>query len=74
MTGILSDRQYRSRIVEVYPAAIHDEESIMKAFDLACRAHEGQLRKLDQTPYIGHPITVSLRLAEKYQDTPCVIA
>lgn len=34
------------------------------AFRLACRWHDGQLRKGDGLPYIIHPVSVALMLAE----------
>ncbi|HSO49453.1 MAG TPA: HD domain-containing protein, partial [Acidimicrobiia bacterium] len=40
-----------------------DTELLRRAYELARRSHEGQLRKTGD-PYITHPVTVALMLAE----------
>lgn len=48
-------------------------EVLERAFQMAARAHEGQLRKSGD-PYITHPLSVATILAEWHLDTQALIA
>ena len=41
---------------------MENTELLMKAISFASRAHQGQLRKDDKTPYISHPFRVCMTL------------
>jgi (p)ppGpp synthase/HD superfamily hydrolase len=49
-------------------------ESVRRALTVAHRAHEGQLRKGDGSPFIGHPIRVAALLEADGFDDPVVAA
>ena len=62
-------------VIEAFQAS-HPEGDIgvlQRAYEVAERAHEGQLRKTGD-PYITHPAMVALLLAEFGLDTPTVAA
>lgn len=63
------------RIVEQYLAHYPDGDSepIRRAFDVARRRHEGQMRKTGD-PYITHPVAVAEILAEYGLDAASLIA
>ena len=46
---------------------------VPEALTLAYRAHDGQVRKVDGSPYVRHPIEVAHLLYERVCD-PCVVA
>lgn len=50
-----------------------DVDPIIRAYELAARAHEGQVRKTGD-PYITHPIAVAEMLADYGLDTPTLTA
>ena len=50
-----------------------DISMIKKAYDLAARAHDGQVRKSGE-PYIIHPLCVSLILADLEMDKETIVA
>lgn len=50
-----------------------DEELVLRAFEVANRAHEGQLRKSGEE-YITHPVAVSEILAELGLNTTTIVA
>ncbi len=50
-----------------------DTDVLHKAYELAREAHEGQVRKTGD-PYITHPVTVALMLAEYGLDEPTLAA
>lgn len=50
-----------------------DRELILRAYDIAAKAHQGQLRKSGE-PYITHPIAVAEILAELGMNTATIIA
>ncbi|MEG1965165.1 MAG: bifunctional (p)ppGpp synthetase/guanosine-3',5'-bis(diphosphate) 3'-pyrophosphohydrolase, partial [Oscillospiraceae bacterium] len=51
----------------------YDKEKILKAYELAKSAHDGQFRK-SGAPYISHPIAVALILIDLGMDTDTIIA
>ncbi len=51
----------------------YDIEKIMKAYNLANEAHEGQLRSSGD-PYISHPIAVASILVDYCMDTDTIVA
>lgn len=51
----------------------YDKEKIMKAYELANTAHEGQVRK-SGAPYISHPVSVALILIDLGMDTDTIVA
>lgn len=50
-----------------------DIELIKKAYAFAARVHAGQTRKSGE-PYITHPLTTAVRIAEARLDTPTIAA
>ncbi len=52
---------------------VFDKDKIEKAYELATRAHEGQLR-LSGEPYIIHPIAVAVILVDMEMDTDSIVA
>lgn len=50
-----------------------DKELIIKAFELADKAHEGQ-KRISGEPYITHPLEVALILADIEMDTASICA
>jgi GTP pyrophosphokinase len=50
-----------------------DTDLLRRAYEMAREAHEGQLRKTGD-PYITHPVTVALMLAEYGLDEPTLAA
>jgi len=50
-----------------------DKKRIVEAYELAVRAHAGQMRDTGE-PYIVHPVQVSLILAELEADPACIVA
>ena len=50
-----------------------DEERIIRAYEFAKTAHEGQVRK-NGTPYITHPVSAALLLTELHVDEDTLIA
>ncbi len=58
-------------VAAYYPDA--DFATIEKAYELAAKAHEGQLRRSGD-PYIIHPLAVAEILAELEMDTATIIA
>lgn len=50
-----------------------DAERIRQAFEVASKAHEGQLRKSGE-PFVIHPLTVAETLVDALMDVDCVIA
>ena len=50
-----------------------DRENLVRAFDIAERAHDGQKRKSGE-PYITHPVAVAEILSELGMNTPTIIA
>ncbi|WP_242011268.1 RelA/SpoT family protein [Acetobacter fallax] len=57
------------RILQYNPDA--DVALIRRAFDVACEAHEGQLRDAGD-PYITHPLAVAMILAGFHLDVPSI--
>ncbi|MGM9986329.1 MAG: HD domain-containing protein [Bacillaceae bacterium] len=49
-------------------------ERINKAIEFACRAHEGQYRKLSNAPFISHPMSVAMTLQQIQCDEDTIIA
>ncbi|MBX3066589.1 MAG: bifunctional (p)ppGpp synthetase/guanosine-3',5'-bis(diphosphate) 3'-pyrophosphohydrolase [Anaerolineae bacterium] len=50
-----------------------DQDLIVRAYDLAARAHEGQVRKSGE-PYMIHPVAVAQILSELKLDAPAIAA
>lgn len=50
-----------------------DRESIVRAFEVANKAHQGQLRKSGE-PYITHPVAVAEILSELGMNTATIVA
>jgi len=50
-----------------------DADRVRLAFEVASKAHEGQLRKSGE-PYIIHPLSVAETLVDASMDVDCVIA
>ncbi|NTW29059.1 MAG: bifunctional (p)ppGpp synthetase/guanosine-3',5'-bis(diphosphate) 3'-pyrophosphohydrolase [Coriobacteriia bacterium] len=63
--------QIETKVKAYNPAA--DLTGLDKAFAFATRAHEGQSRKSGE-PFIGHPLEVTLVLAELHMDTTTLVA
>ncbi|KUG03541.1 gtp pyrophosphokinase, (p)ppgpp synthetase i [hydrocarbon metagenome] len=59
------------RVLSYDPGA--NTELILKAFDLAHQAHEGQ-KRISGDPYITHPLEVALILADIEMDTASICA
>jgi GTP pyrophosphokinase len=59
------------RLLQSYPAL--DKERLRAAFDFACLAHDGQLRKSGE-PYAIHPVEVALIVAGMNLDPDSVMA
>ncbi len=53
--------------------ALADEIRVREAFDFACEAHHGQMRRSGE-PYITHPLEVSLIIADMCMDVDSIIA
>lgn len=51
----------------------YDEDAVIRAYEFAREAHEGQHRKSGE-PYVNHPIEVALIIADMQLDTESVIA
>ena len=68
---MLSKEEFLYKIEEINPK--YDLEKIGKAFDIATKFHEGQLRKSGE-PYIIHPLHVVIILAELGMDNETLIA
>ena len=51
----------------------YDIEKIKKAYEVAAKAHEGQLRQSGD-PYISHPVSVAIILVDLGMDTDCLCA
>ncbi len=60
-------------IIKSYHPSTDDLSQIKKAYEIADRAHKGQLRKSGE-PYIIHPISVAIILAELELDKETIIA
>ncbi len=60
-----------SRVKKYHPS--DDISMIAKAYDVARKAHEGQLRKSGE-PYIIHPLNVAIILAELELDKETIVA
>jgi GTP pyrophosphokinase len=50
-----------------------DADAVARAFELACTAHEGQMRKSGE-PYLVHPVRVAHTIAQLGLDTSSVVA
>ncbi len=50
-----------------------DIEVVTRAYDIAEKAHEGQLRKSGE-PYIIHPLSVAMLLVDLGMDGACIVA
>ena len=50
------------------------ETKISRACDIALEAHEWQIRKYDESPFIWHPMAIALDVAKKYQDGELIVA
>ena len=50
-----------------------DRQTIVRAFEVACEAHAGQLRKSGEA-YITHPVAVAEILGELGMNTPTIVA
>src|SRR3989344_5138128 len=59
--------------LKTQPRADEDLELIRKAYDFAAKAHGAQKRKSGE-PYIVHPLSTALRLAEMRLDTNTIAA
>lgn len=46
------------------------DDRLLKAFAFAVNAHQTQVRKYDNTPYIYHPIEVAQILYDNFKETP----
>lgn len=64
-------RQFLDSLLEINPK--YDVDLIGKAYDLASKKHEGQLRKSGE-PYFIHPIAVAKILAELGMDEIAIVA
>ncbi|MEG2597325.1 MAG: HD domain-containing protein, partial [Oscillospiraceae bacterium] len=51
----------------------YDLDKIKKAYEVAAKAHGGQLRQSGD-PYISHPISVAIILIHLGMDTDCLCA
>lgn len=50
------------------------KERLLLAYNIAKHAHEGQLRKLTQEPFLVHPLEVGINLYNKFRDIPLFIS
>ena len=50
----------------------YDTDKILRAYELAERAHRGQLRKLGE-PYVSHPVHVAMILVDLGLDTDSIV-
>ena len=66
-----SRQEFLEEILEVNPK--YDIELIGRAYDVAAKMHEGQLRKSGE-PYLIHPIAVVKILAELGMDEDTLVA
>lgn len=60
-----------SKVLSYHPDA--DIEILRKAFDFSSKAHESQTR-ITGRPYIEHPLSVALILADMKMDIPTIVA
>jgi len=60
-------------LIEKMGCSNADQERIRQAFELAQKAHEGQLRKSGE-PFVIHPLAVAETLVDASMDVDCVIA
>jgi GTP diphosphokinase / guanosine-3',5'-bis(diphosphate) 3'-diphosphatase len=51
-----------------------DEDKFTKAFEFAKKAHEGQFRKDNKTPYVAHPFNVAEILTDFHADEDTLIS
>lgn len=65
---------YLKRVQEMYTDFPQHAEKIIKACEFAINAHHGQVRKYEDAPFVAHPMSVSLLVAERYQDIDLIIA
>lgn len=68
-----TDTSLISPILAALESQGEDREKIIRAFHIAERAHQGQLRKSGE-PYITHPVAVAEILAELGMNTPTIVA
>ncbi|MEG0918317.1 MAG: bifunctional (p)ppGpp synthetase/guanosine-3',5'-bis(diphosphate) 3'-pyrophosphohydrolase [Anaerovoracaceae bacterium] len=66
-----SRQEFLDSILEINPN--YDTELLGKAYDIASKMHEGQLRKSGE-PYLIHPIAVVIILAELGMDEDTLVA
>jgi len=64
-------KQLVARIQKYHPS--DDISMVQKAYDIARKAHEGQVRKSGE-PYIIHPLCVALILADLEMDKETIVA
>lgn len=69
--SIITTEQYMAELTAINPK--YDDSLIVKAFEIANKLHDGQLRKSGE-PYIIHPIAVSKILAKFGLDNETIIA
>lgn len=69
--SIITTEQYMAELTAINPK--YDDSLIVKAFEIANKLHDGQLRKSGE-PYIIHPIAVSKILANFGLDNETIIA
>ena len=66
-----SKQEFLKGLQEINPS--YDIELIEKAYDLAGKMHQGQLRKSGE-PYLIHPVAVAKILAELGMDDQAIVA
>jgi hypothetical protein len=75
LDGLLSYRIDRRQVAHLQPGFLGDADSLLsRAFEFACDAHFGQMRKVDGQPFINHPIRVAARLHNAGYDDVVVAA
>lgn len=55
-------------------AAVGDSELLRRAYSVALKAHEGQVRRGSREPYVTHPLAVAKRLREEGFDDETLAA
>ena len=67
----LTTEHFMDELIAINPK--YDDSIIVKAYDIAFRLHDGQLRKSGE-PYIIHPVAVAKILANFGMDNETIVA
>lgn len=65
---------YLRRLQDAYTDFPLYAKQIELACDFAIRAHKGQVRKYENVPFVSHPMSVSVTVAQRYKDLSMIIA